>query len=312
MVFRCVALFEIKTSQIQTVAKSLGDFELVRPLPQEDLLLPAKDDSILPLPVGAVWVPSKPSTINLKPDQLVTLHFHGGAYVMVTPGLSNAQNGPRLLAQETDFPVLMLDYRLACNQGGRHPAALQDAIAGYKHLLDMGFPPSKILISGDSAGGHLALMLLRYIAENSEETGLPTPFAAALWSAWCDMTIDPDHPDAIPNAESDYVSYELVDWGLGCFLPPNTSPDQPYLSPAKYPFETSTRLYFHAGTAEVVHAQVSMAVKNYSAIRGNEVFYEETIDTTHDIFAAGSELGFGREQMMIIRAAMRALRRGTL
>ncbi|OCH86779.1 hypothetical protein OBBRIDRAFT_814425 [Obba rivulosa] len=45
------------------------------------------------------------------------------------------------------------------------PAALLDAIAGYRYLVeDVGFEPKNIIVEGDSAGGRLAFDLVLYLA----------------------------------------------------------------------------------------------------------------------------------------------------
>ncbi|TFY71376.1 hypothetical protein EVG20_g1621, partial [Dentipellis fragilis] len=45
------------------------------------------------------------------------------------------------------------------------PAALLDGLAGYRYLVHtLHFSPDNIVLGGDSAGGHLALSLARYIA----------------------------------------------------------------------------------------------------------------------------------------------------
>lgn len=44
-------------------------------------------------------------------------------------------------------------------------AALQDAAAAYVALLKRGLPGSKIVLIGDSSGGHLALALARWVRD---------------------------------------------------------------------------------------------------------------------------------------------------
>ena len=58
-------------------------------------------------------------------------------------------------------------------------------MAGYRHLLDQGFDPARIVVGGDSAGGGLAIALLLA----AREAGLPLPAAALCISPWLDMTL---------------------------------------------------------------------------------------------------------------------------
>ena len=48
------------------------------------------------------------------------------------------------------------------------PAQLQDLLAGYAYLLSLGFRAENITFLGDSSGGHLCLVLSRYLAELDE------------------------------------------------------------------------------------------------------------------------------------------------
>ena len=66
------------------------------------------------------------------------------------------------------------------------PAPLIDALSGYVYLTKtLKFPASSIIFLGESAGGHLALMLSRYLTE----LDLPQPGHMALISPWADFTL---------------------------------------------------------------------------------------------------------------------------
>jgi epsilon-lactone hydrolase len=54
------------------------------------------------------------------------------------------------------------------------PAAVDDALASYRFLLERGFDPRRIALVGDSAGGGLVVSTLVAI----KEAGLPQPVAA--------------------------------------------------------------------------------------------------------------------------------------
>ena len=77
------------------------------------------------------------------------LYFHGGGYVA-----GSARTGTHLaaeLARRAGGRALSADYRLAPEHP--YPAALQDARAAYRGLLDGGVHPRSIAIVGESAGG---------------------------------------------------------------------------------------------------------------------------------------------------------------
>jgi epsilon-lactone hydrolase len=77
----------------------------------------------------------------------------------------------------------LLDYRLAPEHPC--PAALEDAVAGYRWLLERGVRPEQIVIGGDSSGGGLALATLVRLREQ----GVALPAAGVLLSPWVDLTI---------------------------------------------------------------------------------------------------------------------------
>ena len=86
------------------------------------------------------------------------------------------------LAAACRAPVLGLDYRLAPEHP--HPAAVEDAVASYRRLLDQGIGPEAIVLGGDSAGGGLVLACLLAL----RDAGSPLPAGAILFSPWTDLT----------------------------------------------------------------------------------------------------------------------------
>jgi len=112
-------------------------------------------------------------------DRAVALYLHGGGYVFGSP--RTHRNLVSRISHVTGLPVLALDYRLP--PLATLPAPIEDALAAYRHLLDEGHAPERIVVAGDSAGGHLALTLALHAAE----AGLPKPAALILLSPWTDL-----------------------------------------------------------------------------------------------------------------------------
>ncbi len=109
------------------------------------------------------------------------MYVHGGGYVACSPVTHRPITAA--LARLSGLRVFSLDYRLAPEH--RFPAALDDTIAAYEWLLQQpGVDPSRVAISGDSAGGGLALALLSLL----NQRGLPMPACAVLGSPWTDLT----------------------------------------------------------------------------------------------------------------------------
>jgi acetyl esterase/lipase len=114
------------------------------------------------------------------PDESkVFLYLHGGGYFFGSPALYRGLTWR--LAAATARPVLAIEYRLAPEYT---PAdALDDALDAYRFLLDQGYPADRIVIGGDSAGGHLTLALLLALRKQGE----PLPAAAVAFAPWADL-----------------------------------------------------------------------------------------------------------------------------
>ena len=107
------------------------------------------------------------------------LYLHGGGYVI---GSINTHRAfASRLSKASRARVLLIDYRLAPEHP--HPAAVEDALAAYRWMLDQGIQPSKIAIGGDSAGGGLTVAALVAI----RDAKLPLPCAGVCLSPWVDM-----------------------------------------------------------------------------------------------------------------------------
>ncbi|KAL8918197.1 MAG: hypothetical protein Q9172_005526 [Xanthocarpia lactea] len=252
----------------------------------------AKDKSIEPSPVGAMWYPNlyEPKVDSKK---TVVLHFHGGAYVLGGVRPDEGGWGPHLLAITIDGLVLSPQYRLSSQFKGRFPAALQDSITSYQYLLDHGIPSSRIVISGDSAGGNLALALLRYLEEPF--CSLPKPCALLLWSPWLDLAGDPKAMDRHPNSKIDYLPPVLIDWGSRMYRPFFLKVDHPYLSPLKKPFASEVPIFMQHCSAEVLFDEQKAFYLQMMEISSNRLARMETPNAPHDIFYLGQVLGFEKE-----------------
>jgi acetyl esterase/lipase len=109
----------------------------------------------------------------------VLLYFHGGGYVVGSIATHRAMVAQ--IAAEAGMRALLIDYRLAPEHP--FPAAVEDAVAAYRFLLDDGYKHDQIALGGDSAGGGLTLACLVSLREANE----PLPEAAILLSPWVDL-----------------------------------------------------------------------------------------------------------------------------
>ena len=126
--------------------------------------------------VGGEWV--SPRT-GPAPDRAV-LYLHGGAYCVGSPRTHRVITGQ--LAVRAGVRVFAADYRLAPEHP--FPAALDDAVAAYRGLLEAGFAPEAITIAGDSAGGGLTFAA----ALRLRELGVALPGSLVAFSPWVDLS----------------------------------------------------------------------------------------------------------------------------
>ena len=141
------------------------------PLPDD---VSAKQDELGGVPVVVVETP------NLDPSAVI-LYLHGGAYA-----LGSAPDSVGLasdVARRVGARTISVDYRLAPEHP--FPAAVDDAVAAYRSLLDHGVPASRVAFVGESAGGGLVAATLVAL----RDAALPQPSSAAVFSPWVDLTV---------------------------------------------------------------------------------------------------------------------------
>ena len=126
----------------------------------------------------------------------VVLNLHGGGYI------GDQSDRHRQMAVKHGIlaeakEVYLVDYRLAPENV--YPAALEDAAAVYRALLAQGENAENIIVTGDSAGGNLALALSLYL----KEQGIEQPGALILISPW--TTMETNLPSRKYNKDRDLI-----------------------------------------------------------------------------------------------------------
>ena len=109
----------------------------------------------------------------------VLLYLHGGGFVIGS--LDSHRHLVSEAGRAAKALTLALDYRLAPEQP--FPAAVEDAVAGYRFLLARGYKPERVTIAGDSAGGGLVVSAMIAI----RDAGLPQPACGWCISPWVDL-----------------------------------------------------------------------------------------------------------------------------
>jgi acetyl esterase/lipase len=128
----------------------MGESILDMDPPEADLRVQYGSD---PLQFGDVYLSS-----GAKPSPLV-MNIHGGFW-RAAYGLEHAGNFCAGLAK-AGFAVVNVEYRRAGNLGGGWPGTIEDVRAACRYILkhahEFGGDPQRLLVTGHSAGGQLAL-----------------------------------------------------------------------------------------------------------------------------------------------------------
>ncbi|SOR31331.1 putative Acetyl-hydrolase [Methylorubrum extorquens] len=132
-------------------------------------------------PIDAHGVPAEWTSTPTADGERVILFLHGGGYV--SGSLKSHRHMVAQAGREARARTLALGYRLAPEHP--FPAALDDALTGYRFLLASGIAPARIALAGESAGGGLALTT----ALSLREAGLPLPGCLWLSSPWVDLAL---------------------------------------------------------------------------------------------------------------------------
>jgi acetyl esterase/lipase len=90
-------------------------------------------------------------------EKRVIYYIHGGGF-MRGNGLWCRKNAI-VQAVNLSLPVFACEYRTT--PASRWPAALDDVWAGYQYLIEeLGYQPKNVIVTGESAGGNLAVALV--------------------------------------------------------------------------------------------------------------------------------------------------------
>jgi len=149
------------------------------------------------------------------------LYFFGGGYMVGTPATRRKTAGHLALA--AGARVLVPNYRLAPEHP--FPAAVEDAVRAYQWLLDQGGEPSKIFLTGDSAGGGLAVAAAIALRDRH----VPMCEGIVAISPWADLTCSGESMTSRAEVDIECTRAGLLDMA-GTYLH-GADPTQPLASP---------------------------------------------------------------------------------
>jgi acetyl esterase/lipase len=229
--------------------------------------------------------------------------YHGGGWVAGSKEASVLWAVPWL---ESGFAVVNVHYRLG--RQDRAPAAVEDALCAlrwvFANAATHGFDPSRIVTTGDSAGGHLALAAAFIPSSAGLARGCaiagpgvtwaspPPPFDPAVAAVvnWYGIT------DVADLLDGPHARQYAIEW-LGA------APDR-----AEIARRVSPLTYVRAGLPPVltVHGDADTVVPYAHAVRLHDAL--EKAGVTHRLVTipGGAHGGFERAQLATIAAETRA------
>jgi epsilon-lactone hydrolase len=197
----------------------------------------ARNEPILAGGVDAEWVTPPDSDPNCA-----IIYLHGGCYVMGS--VETHRDLITRIALASATRTLGLNYRLA--PAHPFPAAVEDAVAAYRWLLDAGIEAPRIAFAGDSAGAGLALAAALKLRDDR----LPLPAAIACISPWVDLAVTGESVDS--KAIEDPIVNRAMLTGWGHAYCGENDPRNPLVSPLYGDLRGLPPLLIQVGSAEVL------------------------------------------------------------
>ena len=222
---------------------------------------------------------------------LTLLYFHGGGYAFYG---AVSRHFIAMLAHLLQVPIFAPDYRLTPEHP--HPAQIDDGIAAYRYLLADGVAADRVVVGGDSAGGHLALMLVAKL----QALHLPQPALAIALSPWTD--IGRRGQSQFGNDRYDMVQgYQTLLYGQ--WLKATTGISDAELSPIHQSYRNVAPIYLQAGGKEILVDMIRDFAHSLQA-QGAPVRLDVWQHMTHEFHAYGNTLEQSRQAIDCLRTAM--------
>lgn len=214
-------------------------------------------------PAAAYGVPVEWQARADAPADAAVLYLHGGGYAIGSIASHRALT--TAIAAKFEGRVLSVDYRLAPEHPC--PAAIEDAVAAYRHALESGVAGARIVIAGDSAGGGLTIAALQAI----RDAGLPRPAGAWVLSPWVDLTGTSETMTL--KAEDDLMIAAASVKDTAAIYAPGGDSGDPRATPLNASFRDLPPLLIQVGTSETL-LDDSLALARKAALANVDVRLE--------------------------------------
>ena len=223
-----------------------------------------------------------PEKVHPRHADHLFLHIHGGGYVL--NGGDASVSEAAIVAASAGIPALSVDYRMPPEHP--FPAAVEDVVSVYRHLLENRSAKS-IAIGGTSAGGGLSLAAVhRFIA-----LGLDVPGAIYAGTPWADLTKTSDSLFTNEGLDRILVTYDGFLVAAARLYADGHDLKDPLISPVYGDFEGFPPTYLITGTRDMF---LSDTARTHRKLRAAGVVadlhvYEGVAHADYLIFPASPE-----------------------
>ncbi|MFK7752699.1 MAG: alpha/beta hydrolase [Sedimentitalea sp.] len=234
---------------------------------------------------GGHWYQPK-----VRRSPAVVLYFHGGGY---TFHAALNRRFAQMLCHRIGARLYAPDYRLSPEHA--HPAQADDALAAWR-LVTQATPPEQVVVIGDSAGGHMALMLLQNLRGEAQ------PALCVGLSPWTDIG---DRGASLHENDRFDMVQGWMALQFGQWLDPKGEFGRAALSPCDHDFTGLAPIYLQAGGREILRDMVADFARIQQG-RGADVSLDVWADMPHDFLAYDSLKASSSEALQRVVARIAA------
>ena len=223
----------------EALAKHRSSQEILSRLVTPAVAVSYEKDMIKSIPVE--W--ARPEFVHR--EHPVILYCHGGGYTSGGLGYAGILAGK--LAMHTGLEVCTFEYRLAPENP--YPAAIEDAVDVWNHLMYLGYGARDIIVAGDSAGGNMALELTLIL--QSQRRMMPA--GMILMSPWTDMTASSSTYEKYKETDP-MLTYDYVCGARDAYAGADIDYTNPSLSPLFADLTEMPPTLIEVGSNEILRA----------------------------------------------------------
>jgi acetyl esterase len=235
----------------------------------------AAQDRILPVPGQAVPVRIYRPAAHAGGALPCVIYIHGGGFMM--GDLDSSDTNAWGLCAGTGASVVSVDYRLTPEHP--FPAAFDDCYGVLvwlaQHGAEIGIDPTRIAISGDSAGGNLSAAVCLAARDRN---GPAIRAQAVLYPSMCE---EPTSASYIENANSPSLTTESVVYYNTTYTSGATHAGNPYAAPTRAKsFANLPPALVHVGDLDPLRDDARLYASKL-ALAGSAVTYREARGMLH-------------------------------